>query len=224
MKAVPVDILLVEDNPMDVELTLNAIQKNNVTYRVHVVRDGAEALDFIFAKGSYRGRNLEDGPRVVLLDLQLPKVDGREVLRQIKGNLLTKSIPVVVLTSSIEQKDILESYQLGVNSYIVKPVDFTQFTDAVRQLGMYWLLLNQHAVTIDVECVKVESGEFGWNARFVVRGLQDPRTPRGTLSLTRLSTRPRVGLRYSLVLDTVAPSPDGERTSLPPMPTSDRSS
>lgn len=216
MRTEPVDILLVEDNPTDVELTLHALHKNNVTNRVHVVRDGVEALDFVFGKGAYRGRSLEDGPRVILLDLQLPQVDGREVLRQIKGNLLTRSIPIVVLTSSVEQRDILESYQLGVNSYIVKPVDFTQFTDAVRQLGMYWLLLNQHAVTIDVECVKVEPGEFGWNARFVVRGLQDPRTPRGVLALTRLSTRPLVGLRYSLVLDTNAASPNGQENPPPP--------
>jgi len=139
----PVEILLVEDNPNDAELTLRSLGKNNVSNRIHVVRDGAEALEFIFGKGAYDGRNLNDGPRVILLDLKLPKVDGLEVLRQIKNDQHTRRIPVVVLTSSKEEKDIVESYKLGVNSYIVKPVDFAQFTDAVRQLGLYWVLLNQ---------------------------------------------------------------------------------
>jgi two-component system, response regulator len=139
----PVEILLVEDNPNDVELTLHALQKNNFSNRIHVVRDGAEALDFIFATGSYAGRSVNDVPKVILLDLKLPKVDGLEVLKRIKADPRTRIIPVVVLTSSAEESDIVASYHLGVNSYIVKPVDFQQFTEAVRQLGLYWLLLNQ---------------------------------------------------------------------------------
>ncbi len=139
----PVEVLLVEDNPNDVELTLHAFKKHNLANRVRVVRDGAEALEFIFGTGAYVGRSLNDGPKVILLDLKLPKVDGLEVLRQIKADPRTRSLPVVVLTSSREERDIVESYTLGVNSYIVKPVDFEQFTDAVRQLGLYWLLLNQ---------------------------------------------------------------------------------
>lgn len=139
----PVEILLVEDNPNDVELTLHSLKQNNVTNHVRVVRDGAEALDFIFGKGAYRGRSLRDGPKVILLDLKLPKVDGLEVLRQVKNDTEARKVPVVVLTSSKEERDIVESYKLGVNSYIVKPVDFAQFTNAVRQLGLYWTLLNQ---------------------------------------------------------------------------------
>lgn len=139
----PVEILLVEDDPNDAELTLRALRKNNVSNRIHVVRDGAEALEFIFGKGAYNGRNLKEGPRVILLDLKLPKVDGLEVLRQIKNDQQTRKVPVVILTSSKEERDIVEGYRLGVNSYIVKPVDFAQFTEAVRQLGLYWILLNQ---------------------------------------------------------------------------------
>ncbi len=138
-----VEILLVEDNPNDLELTLRALKKNNLTNRIEVVRDGAEALDFVFATGAYADRTIDDHPRVILLDLKLPKVDGLEVLQRIKGDPRTKMIPVVVMTSSQEERDIVESYRLGVNSYITKPVDFEQFTEAVRQLGMYWLLLNQ---------------------------------------------------------------------------------
>jgi two-component system response regulator len=137
-----VEILLVEDNPNDVELTLHAFKENNLANQLHVVRDGAEALDFIFGQGTYAGRNPSAHPKVILLDLKLPKVDGLEVLRQIKADERTKTIPVVVLTSSREERDIVESYQYGVNSYIVKPVDFDGFADAVRHLGMYWLLLN----------------------------------------------------------------------------------
>jgi two-component system response regulator len=138
-----VEILLVEDNPDDVELTLHAFQKHNLANCVHVVRDGAEALDFLFRTGAYKDRRIEDSPHVVLLDLKLPKVDGLEVLRRMKEESRTRMIPVVVLTSSREDRDITESYQLGVNSYIVKPVNFEQFTEAVRQLGLYWLLMNE---------------------------------------------------------------------------------
>ncbi len=139
----PIELLLVEDNPNDLELALRALQKANFANRVHVARDGAEALDFIFCEGSYATRPAGHGPKVVLLDLKLPKIDGIEVLRRIKGDPRTKSIPVVVLTSSKEQRDVMESYHLGVNSYIVKPVNFEQFTEAVRDFGFYWLLLNQ---------------------------------------------------------------------------------
>ena len=139
----PIEILLVEDNPHDVELTLHAFKEHHLANEMHVVRDGAEALEFIFRTGAYADRRPEDHPRVILLDLKLPKVDGLEVLRQIKADLKTRAIPVVVLTSSSEERDIVESYELGVNSYIVKPVDFERFAEAVRTLGLYWLLLNQ---------------------------------------------------------------------------------
>lgn len=138
-----VEILLVEDNPSDEELTLHALRKHNLANRIHVVRDGDEALDFIFCAGRYEQRRLADGPKVILLDLKLPKVSGLEVLRQIKTDPRTRVIPVVVMTSSREERDIVESYRLGVNSYVAKPVDFEQFTEAVRHLGLYWLLLNQ---------------------------------------------------------------------------------
>ena len=139
----PVEILLVEDNLNDVKLTLHALKKNNIANCVKVVRDGAEALDFIFGKGAYAARNVEDAPRVILLDLKLPKLNGLEVLEQLKNNPQTKKIPVVMLTSSDAERDIVESYKLGVNSYITKPVDFDQFIRAVKQLGFYWLLLNK---------------------------------------------------------------------------------
>jgi CheY-like chemotaxis protein len=138
-----VEILLVEDNPRDVELTLRALKKNNITNNIYVVRDGEEALDFIFATGAYSNRDVSNKPRIILLDLKLPKVDGLEVLQQIKSNPDTKGIPVVMLTSSREERDVVQSYQLGVNSYIVKPVDFEQFTQAIQQVGFYWLLLNE---------------------------------------------------------------------------------
>ena len=138
-----VEILLVEDNPNDVELALRALKKHNLTNNVHVVKNGAEALEYIFGTGAYAGRDVNNKPKVVLLDLKLPKVDGLEVLRRIKADERTKVIPVVVLTSSTEERDIIESYQLGVNSYIVKPIDFDKFIDAVSELGLYWLLLNQ---------------------------------------------------------------------------------
>jgi CheY-like chemotaxis protein len=138
-----VDILLVEDNPSDAELALHAFRKHKLTNKIHLVRDGEEALDFIFRTGAYADRNPADQPKVILLDIKLPKVDGLEVLRRIKADATTKSIPVVMLTSSREERDIIEGYRLGVNSYIVKPVEFDQFTNAVRELGMYWLLLNR---------------------------------------------------------------------------------
>ncbi|MGH7197435.1 MAG: response regulator [Candidatus Omnitrophota bacterium] len=138
-----VEILLVEDNANDAELTLRALKKNNLANKVFLVKDGAEALDFIFAKGVYAHRSAEDSPRVIFLDLKLPKIDGLEVLRQIKSNAKTKVIPVVVLTSSQEESDVVESYKLGVNSYIVKPVDFESFVKAVSDVGLYWLLLNK---------------------------------------------------------------------------------
>lgn len=137
-----VEILIVEDNPNDAEMALRALKKNNLTNSVLVVKDGAEALDFLFSKGPYSTRpNVR--PRIVLLDLKLPKIDGLEVLREIKSHPETKIIPVIVLTSSREETDIVKSYQLGVNSYIVKPVDFDKFVEAVHELGLYWLLLNE---------------------------------------------------------------------------------
>lgn len=138
-----VEILLVEDTPQDLELVLRALRRANLVNHVEVARDGVEAVEFIFAEGAHAGRNLEDGPRVILLDLKLPRMDGLEVLRRIKGDPRTRVIPVVVLTSSKEQDDVIETYKLGVNSYIVKPVNFERFAAAVRDLGMYWLLLNQ---------------------------------------------------------------------------------
>jgi len=138
----PVELLLVEDNPQDLELTLRALKKANLTNRIHVARDGAEALDFLFCEGAYAARDIYEGPKVILLDLKLPKVDGIEVLRRLKKDPRTAPIPVVVLTSSRELRDVEESYTLGANSYIVKPVDFEGFAKAVRDLGFYWLLLN----------------------------------------------------------------------------------
>ena len=140
-----VEILLVEDNPQDLELALRALTLAKVSNHIQVARDGAEALDFVFGEGEHQGRQLSNGPKVILLDLKLPKVDGLEVLRRLKGDPRTRVIPVIILTSSKEQRDVVESYQLGVNSYIVKPVDFESFAQAVSQLGFYWLLLNQPA-------------------------------------------------------------------------------
>jgi len=139
----PLEILLVEDTPADVELTLHAFEKRHLANRIHVVRDGAEAVDYLFCTGAYAHRSPRDIPRLVLLDLKLPKLDGVEVLRRIRDNPRTELIPVVVLTSSREDRDIIESYRLGANSYIVKPVEFHNFSDAVEQLGYYWLLINQ---------------------------------------------------------------------------------
>lgn len=138
-----VEILLVEDNPQDAELTLRALRRANLSNRIHIARDGAEALAFIFCEGEHAGRKMEDAPKVIMLDLKLPKIDGLEVLKRVKGDARTQLIPVVVLTSSKQQSDVVESYKLGTNSYIVKPVNFEDFAEAVRQLGLYWLLLNQ---------------------------------------------------------------------------------
>jgi two-component system, response regulator len=139
----PIEILLVEDNPNDVELTLRALKKHNLTNKVQVVSDGVQALDFLFGTGAFAGQKKPLPPKVVFLDLKLPKVDGREVLRRMKADAKTRIIPVVVLTSSKEEIDIAESYKLGVNSYVVKPLDFDKFVEAVSQLGLYWVLLNQ---------------------------------------------------------------------------------
>jgi two-component system response regulator len=141
-----IEILLVEDNPSDIKLALHAFKKHNLANKIHVVRDGKEALEFVFCTGAYADRSIEDHPKVILLDLKLPLVDGLEVLRRIRADPRTCTIPIVVLTSSREDPDIAESYRLWINSYIVKPVDFDQFTEAVRQLGFYWLLLNQPPV------------------------------------------------------------------------------
>jgi len=138
-----VEIVLVEDNPHDAELTLRALQKKGLANKVKVLQDGVEALEFVFCTGPYADRDICVYPRLILLDLKLPKVDGLEVLRKIKGDDRTKMIPVVVMTSSQEEMDMIESYKLGVNSYIVKPVDFDKFFDAVSNLGLYWLLLNR---------------------------------------------------------------------------------
>lgn len=139
---IPVGLLLVEDNPHDLEMTMRALRKANITNSIQVARDGAEALEYLFCEGAFANREIADIPKLVLLDLKLPKVDGIEVLRRIKGDPRTRMIPVVVLTSSKEQSDVVETYQLGVNSYIVKPVEFEGFFEAVRKLGLYWLLLN----------------------------------------------------------------------------------
>jgi len=136
-------ILLVEDDPDDVELTLRALRKNNITNKVDLARDGAEALDYLFGTGTYAGRDTGLIPTVVLLDLKLPKIDGFEVLRRLRADDRTKLLPVVILTSSKEDQDIVNGYSRGCNSYVRKPVDFAQFSEAVRQLGLYWLLLNE---------------------------------------------------------------------------------
>jgi len=141
-------ILLVEDNPDDETLTLRALHKNNIMNAVVVARDGAEALDYLFARGSYADRDAADLPQLVLLDLNLPKIGGVEVLRQIRAEERLKLLPVVILTSSKEDRDLLAGYTVGANSYVVKPVDFVEFSEAVRQLGLYWLILNQRAPAV----------------------------------------------------------------------------
>ncbi len=138
-----VEVLLVEDNPSDAELTMRALKQRNLANKLFHARDGAEALDFVFAQGAFEDRKVENGPKVVLLDLKLPKVDGLEVLRRIKADERTKKIPVVVMTSSREDRDLLSCYEFGVNGYVVKPVEFEDFSRAVSELGFYWLLLNE---------------------------------------------------------------------------------
>lgn len=146
-----VDIVLVEDNANDAELTIRALRKNGIANRLIHLKDGEEALNYIFCKGPYSGRDINDIPKLVLLDLKMPKVDGIEVLNRIKSDDRTRIIPVVLLTSSKEEKDVSGSYRLGVNSYIVKPVDFEGFLKAVAGLGLYWLLLNQPPQSINYE-------------------------------------------------------------------------
>ena len=139
------EVLLIEDNPADAELTLHALGKENIANQIVHVADGEQALDFLFCRGSFSGRSFSQPPRVVLLDLKMPKVDGLDVLRAVKADARTRSIPVVVMTASREEQDLINSYQLGVNSYIQKPVDFDRFREVVRQLGLYWLIVNEPA-------------------------------------------------------------------------------
>jgi two-component system, response regulator len=144
-----IEILLVEDNQDDVELTLHALRKENLANNIHVARDGEEALEFLFCNGAHADRSFDRPPRLILLDLKLPKVDGMEVLRRLKADPRTRQIPVVILTSSKEERDLIQSYGNGANSYIQKPVDFDQFRDTVKRVGFYWLLVNQAPVTAD---------------------------------------------------------------------------
>ncbi len=137
------EILLAEDNAEDAEMTMRALRKRNLANRLHWVKDGAEALDYLFCRGAYAGRDPARPPKLLLLDIKMPKVDGIEVLRQVKGSALLKAVPVVVMTSSNEERDVVESYRLGVNSYIVKPVAFEAFLDTVSQIGLYWVLTNR---------------------------------------------------------------------------------
>ncbi|MCF8234750.1 MAG: response regulator [Bacteroidales bacterium] len=137
------EILLVEDNPNDVELTERALKKHKLGVRMHVVRDGEQALDYIFCRNTFKDRNNNELPKLILLDLKLPKVTGLEVLEKVKSNERTRNIPVVVLTTSREERDMVKSYELGVNSYIVKPVDYNKFVDSVAEIGLYWLLMNE---------------------------------------------------------------------------------
>lgn len=139
----PIFIVLVEDNPADAELAIRALRRGRIANQIELLEDGAEALDFIFCRGAYAHRQITDHPKIILLDLKLPKVSGLEVLRQIKTDPRTQMIPIIVMTSSAQDSDIIESYQLGVNSYIVKPVDFEQFNKAVEQIGLYWVLMNR---------------------------------------------------------------------------------
>ena len=145
MTSKQVEIVLIEDNPHDAELALRALKTYNLANELIWLKDGVEALDFIFAQGQYADRSIEDVPKVVLLDLKLPRINGLEVLEKVKSDVRTKGIPIVVLTSSSEERDIVTSYNLGVNSYILKPVDFDKFINAIREIGFYWLLLNKPA-------------------------------------------------------------------------------
>ena len=139
----PLEILLVEDNPHDAELTIRALKKHHLANKLVHLADGQEALDFLFGTGAYEGRDVHHQPKVVLLDLKLPKVDGIEVLRRLRADARTRLLPIVMLTSSREDRDVLQTYELGVNSYIVKPVDFDSFSEEVSKLGLYWLLVNE---------------------------------------------------------------------------------
>ena len=139
----PLEILLVEDNPQDAELTIRALKKHHLANKLVHLADGQEALDFLFGTGAYEGRDVNHQPKVVLLDLKLPKVDGIEVLRRLRADARTRLLPIVMLTSSREERDVIQTYELGVNSYIVKPVDFESFSDEVSKLGLYWLLVNE---------------------------------------------------------------------------------
>ena len=147
MNTSEVDILLVEDNQDDMDLALHALRRENLANKIFVVRDGEEALEFLFCCGAFAGRSFDHPPKLVLLDLKLPKVDGIEVLKQVKGDARTKTIPVVIMTSSKEERDMVNGYNLGANSYIQKPVDFDQFRNTVKQVGLYWLVTNEAPVT-----------------------------------------------------------------------------
>jgi two-component system, response regulator len=138
-----VEILMVEDNDNDAEMALRALKKNNISNKVTRLKDGEEALDFLFGKGDYKGRNIHNLPKVILLDLKMPKVDGLEVLKAVRSNKDTEKVPIVMLTSSREERDVVEGYKLGVNSFIVKPVEFNSFMEAVKDIGIYWVLLNE---------------------------------------------------------------------------------
>lgn len=143
MKPTEMEILLVEDNPKDLELTLHALRKENIDHCIEVARDGEEALDFLFCRGTHSKRSFENPPKLIILDLKLPKVTGLEVLRAIKNDARTRAIPVAILTSSNEERDLVDGYKMGVNSYLRKPVDFDEFREIVKQLGLYWLIVNQ---------------------------------------------------------------------------------
>jgi two-component system, response regulator len=154
-------ILLVEDSPEDRDLTLHALQKENLANQIQVARDGEEALDFLFCRGAFSGRRPDELPSLVLLDMKLPKVNGIEVLRQIKSDEHIKVVPVVILTSSKEERDLVDSYNLGANSYIQKPVDFDQFRETVKRVGMYWLVTNQRPVIISSQAIHSQAKTKG---------------------------------------------------------------
>ena len=155
------DLLLVEDNQDDMDLALHALRRGKLANRIFVVRDGEEALDFLFCRGAYAERSFDRAPKLVLLDLKLPKVDGMEVLKQVKRDPRTKTIPVVIMTSSKEERDLVASYNLGANSYIQKPVDFDQFRETVKSVGLYWLVINQPPVAADSQHLTEASHDRG---------------------------------------------------------------